>query len=58
MWLQYTYLQDLFDGIDGCSKEWMNFLVIIDVVGMTDTHEEDVGGEAGDSGRHRIGLYV
>lgn len=36
----------------------MNFLVVVDVVGMTDTHEEDVGREAGDSGGHHIGLHV
>ncbi len=36
----------------------MNFLVVVDVVGMTDAHEEDVSREAGDCGRHCIGLHV
>jgi len=36
----------------------MNFLVIVDVVSMTNAHEKDVGREAGDSGRHGIGLHV
>ena len=36
----------------------MHFLVIVDVIRVSDAHVEDVGGKAGNSSRHCLGLEI
>lgn len=45
-----THLEDLLDGVDGGGEQRLHLLVIVDVVGVADAHEEDVGGQARDGG--------
>lgn len=51
-------LEDLLDGIDGGGEQRLHLLVVVDVVCMTDAHEEDIGRQAGDGGRHGVGSDV
>lgn len=36
----------------------MHFLVIIDVIRVSDAHVEDIGRKARNSSRHRLGLEI
>lgn len=36
----------------------MHFLVIVDVIRMSDAHVEDVSRKAGNSSRHCLGLEI
>lgn len=53
-----SHLQDLLDGVDGGGEKRLHLLVVVDIVGVADAHEEDVSREAGDGRRHRAGLHV
>lgn len=45
-----THLEDLLDGVDGGSEQRLHLLVVVDVVGVSDAHEEDVSGQTRDGG--------
>lgn len=45
---QCTNLQDLLDAVDGGGEQRADLLVIVVVVGVSQTHEEDVGWQARD----------
>ena len=49
------YLEDLLDGVDGGSEQGLHLLIVVDVVGVADAHEQDVGREAGHRRRHGAG---
>lgn len=44
------HLEDLLDGVDGRGQQRLHLLVVVDVVGVTNAHEEDVSGQAGNRG--------
>lgn len=43
-----TNLQDLLNAVDGGSEQGADLLVVIDVVRVSQTHEEDVGRQTWD----------
>lgn len=43
-----TYLQDLLNTVDGWGEQSADLLVIVDIVGMSQTHEQDVGWQTWD----------
>lgn len=43
-----TNLQDLLNAVDGGSEQGADLLVVIDVVCVSQTHEEDVGRQTWD----------
>lgn len=45
-----THLEDLLDVVDGGGEQRLHLLVVVDVVGVADAHEEDVGGQTRDGG--------
>lgn len=45
-----THLEDLLDGVDGRGEQRLHFLVVVDVVSMSDAHEEDVSWQTRDGG--------
>lgn len=53
-----TYLQHLLDAVDGGGEQGMHFLVVTDVIRVSDAHVEDVGRKAGNSSRHHLGLEI
>lgn len=52
------YLEKFLDGINGGGEQRVHFLVIVDVVCMTDAHEEDVRWETRYCSRNGVGLHV
>lgn len=44
----HTHLEDLLDAVDGGGEQRADLLVVVDVVGVPQTHEQDVGGEPRD----------
>lgn len=44
----YTYLQDLLNTVDGWGEQSADLLVIVDVVCVSQTHEQDVGRQTWD----------
>lgn len=55
---QQSYLEDLLDAIDGGGEQRVDLLVVVDIVGMADAHEEDVRWQAGDRARHSVGRHI
>lgn len=45
---KYTHLEDLLDAVNGRREQSANFLVIVDVVCVSQAHEEDVGWQTWD----------
>lgn len=45
-----THLEDLLDGVDGGGEQRFHLLVVVDVVGVTDAHEENIRWQTGDGG--------
>lgn len=46
--MAHTHLQDLLDAVDGGGEQRSDLLVVVVVVGVSQTHEEDVGWQARD----------
>lgn len=46
--MAHTNLQDLLDAVDGGGEQRADLLVIVVVVGVSQTHEEDVGRQTRD----------
>lgn len=44
----HTNLQDLLDAVDGGGEQRADLLVVVVVVGVSQTHEEDVGWQTRD----------
>lgn len=42
MKVNVIHLEDLLDGVDCGGKQRLHFLVVINIVGMTNAHEEDI----------------
>lgn len=45
---QYTHLQDLLNTVDGGGEQSADLLVIVNIVGMSQAHEQDVGWQTWD----------
>lgn len=52
------YLEKFLDSINGGGEQRVYFLVIVDVVCVTDAHEEDVRWETRNCSRNYVGLHV
>lgn len=53
-----AYLEDLLDGVDGGGEQRLHLLVVVDVVGVADAHEENISGQTGNRRRHCVGPDV
>lgn len=56
--MEDTHLEDLLDGVDGGGEQRLHLLVVVDVVGVTDAHEENICRQAGNCSRHCVGPDV
>lgn len=53
-----THLQHFLDAVDGGGEQGVDFLVVVDIIRVSDAHVEDVGGKAGDGRRHGLRLEI
>ena len=53
-----TDLDHFFDAVDGAGEQRLDLVVVVDVVGVSHAHEEDVGWEARDQAGRCLGFEV